>query len=170
MGDGKETYFFYDIPWEKLLAVKRIDIVFLFFLLLILVPYYHKEKDVGMQAVMKSLPEYKRTERYKWLLGIGIAIWSTVLFSGIEFVLLHVLSDVSGAEVIVCSLKEYRNVRRSISLKNMFLIRGICKASVSCFCVCVLKSLFMRLLYLMNLNSEPITIKKFLKVSTILLP
>lgn len=125
--NGDEMYYFYDITWEKLLDVGKLDILYLFLIQVVILPYFSLDRDSGLYPAARCMVNYKKVEKYRIFYGIVFAMVCVLLFTFIEVVSAWFANELPFLEYTANSLSVYGGARFSFSVMEMLLVKNLCR-------------------------------------------
>lgn len=118
------THFLYDVSWTKLFE-NKIQWVFSFLMIMLLIPYFFLDRESSFYVMGESYYRYKKQERYRLYLAVAVIMLIQVLWDTSELLVLLSLSSLPNPTAPACSLEIMEQVNPKVSLLVFYVIQNI---------------------------------------------
>lgn len=118
----QKTYFLYDIAWEKLFK-NKLNILFIFLMILCFVPYFYKDMDVNWKSISETYIGYKKIKRKRLLLAIFLVLILQILWIAGEAGILLAVDGIPDSFASACSLLAGESMGENLSLQGLYILK-----------------------------------------------
>lgn len=115
------SHFLYDVSWTKLFE-NKIQWLFTFLMIMLLMPYFFLDKDSNFDRIGESYYRYKKQERYRFCLAATLITLLQVLWNISELLVLLSQSSLPNPTAPACSLEIMEQVNPEVSLLIFYVI------------------------------------------------
>lgn len=119
-----KTYFFYDVAWEKLFQ-NDIQIVSIFLISSVFIPYFYYDKESNMCCIAESYSNYQEIKKYRLHIAITWILILQILWMLVEAFMVCCMSSIPDATATVCSLETCKEVSESFSLMKFYILKNL---------------------------------------------
>ena len=133
----QKTYFLYDTTWEKLFE-NKVDILFVFLMILCFIPYFYKDVDVRWKSIGESYKGYRELKKQRLFLAIFLVLVMQALWCMGELGILLITDAIPDSHASMCSLLAGAGMRESVSLREVYIIRTVLLLAKRVLDLCVL--------------------------------
>lgn len=155
-------HFLYDVSWTKLFE-NRMQWVFTFLMITLLIPYFFLDRDSNFYQLGESYYGYKKQETYRICLALAVIVLLQVLWNISELLVLLSQSSLPNSNAPACSLEILRQINPKVSLGVFYgiwnitlFIKRICDVMIAFFlslkCKNQMATTVMILVYLLATN------------------
>lgn len=123
-GQEQKTYFLYDTAWEKLFE-NKVDILFVFLMILCFIPYFYKDVDVRWKSIGESYKGYQELKKRRLFFAIFLVLVMQAVWCMGELGILLITDAIPDSHASMCSLLEGAGMRESVSLLGFYIIRTV---------------------------------------------
>lgn len=121
---NKNTWFFYDVGWNKLFE-NDVQIIFVFLFITLLIPYFYQDKDSNLCLVYESYFDYAKIKKLRvyytiMLFGVLQVIWIVAEIGTVLF-----MTSIPDMASSVCSLEICTGVKDAISVIHFYAFRNL---------------------------------------------
>ncbi|MGN0249879.1 MAG: hypothetical protein ACI4EH_00735 [Oliverpabstia sp.] len=123
-GQEQKTYFLYDTAWEKLFE-NKVDILFVFLMILCFIPYFYKDVDVRWKSIGESYKGYQELKKRRLFFAIFLVLVMQAVWCMGELGILLITDAIPDSHASMCSLLAGTGMREGVSLLGFYIIRTV---------------------------------------------
>ncbi len=137
---GRNPLLFYDtLGWRKLFEYDYSDVMVFIIMFLCITPCFYAERKSGMEHIILTAKRGKRGYTYmKYLSFYCSAVFLVVLFALYNYAVMDYLYGLSGADMKLFSLEEFRYTPLDLSVSEFYILL----TALKCIALCGIVTLF----------------------------
>lgn len=120
----KDTWFFYDVGWNRLFE-NDVQIIFVFLFITLLIPYFYQDKDSNLCFIYESYFDYAKIKKLRVYYAIILFAVLQVIWIVVEIVTVLFMTSIPDMASSVCSLEIYAGVKDSISVIHFYTFKAV---------------------------------------------
>lgn len=117
----EETYFLYDVAWEKVFQ-KDAEWVFNLLLITLLIPFFYMDRDAEYHSILQSFCHYKRLKQYRLFLAIATVLLLQLIWMITEGLVSLSMTDFPDSGATLRSLPSFAETQTSFTLSQFLMI------------------------------------------------